>query len=456
VDRVFEMRGFGTVVTGTLTGAPLRVGETAELLPGGRRARIRGLQRFGEAADTVQPGARCAVNLQGVTKEEVARGALLTAPDALTPTGTLDVEIAWLPDAPPLGPRPVAVELLVGTSARRAHAAPIGAEALAPGARGFARIHLDGGALPLLPGDAFVLRGFARTPGGGSTLGGGRVVDAHPPHRRRSDAALAAELTQLARGDATTALRVRVARAGFAGLAEDALRRQTGLALDAALAALEAEGALVRSPEGLLLDAAACAELERRLLAALADFHAREPMRPGIPRGALRAALPENVPAAAFERALARLAAAARIADADGLVRAADYAPRLTERQRALAERLREDARAAGLEPPTPRDWGAKLGVEPGELRELLAHLAREGALVHAPGDFWFDRGAVDALRAKLVARLEAQGALDTPAYKELIGTTRRYAVPLMELFDAERLTVRRGETRVLRRTQRP
>jgi selenocysteine-specific elongation factor len=432
------------------------VGDTAELLPGGRRARIRGLQRFGEAADTVQPGARCAVNLQGVAKEEVERGALLTAPDALTPTETLDAEIAWLPDAPPLGPRPVAVELLVGTAARRAHAAPIAAEALAPGARGFARIHVDDGLLPLLPGDAFVLRGFARTAGGGSTLGGGRVLDAHPPHRRRSDPALAAELAELARGDAAAAVRVRIARAGFAGIALDALRRETGLSPAALDAALAQGDAFVRSPEGLLLDAERCAELERRLLAALADFHAREPMRPGIPRGALRAALPENVPAAAFELALGRLAAAGRIADAEGLVRGADFAPRLTERQHALAEHLRGDARAAGLEPPTLRDWAAKLGADPGELREVLAHLEREGALVHAPGDFWFDRAAVDALRAKLVARLEAGGALDTPAYKELIGTTRKYAVPLMELFDAERLTVRRGETRVLRRAPRP
>ena len=463
VDRVFEMRGFGTVVTGTLAGAALHVGDTAELLPGGRRARIRGLQSFGESAQAVQPGARCAVNLQGVAKEEIARGELLSVPGALATTETLDAELAWLPQAPPLGPKPVAVELLVGTTARRAHAVPIAVEALAPGARGFARIHLeqDAGAvrgLPLLPGDAFVLRGFARISGSGSTLGGGRVLDAHPPKRRRSDPALVAALEALARGDAPGAVRVRIARAGFAGMAHEALRRETGLApaaLDAALAALADEGALARSPDGLLLDAAACAELERRLLAALGDFHAREPMRPGIPRGALRAALPENVPAAAFELALARLAAAGAIADAEGLVRGAGFAPRTTERQRALAERLRADARAAGLEPPTPRDWAAALGAEPGELREVLAHLEREGSLVHAPGELWFDRAHVDALRARVIAHLDAHGALETKAYKELIGTTRKYAVPLMELFDAEHLTVRRGETRVLRRSPR-
>jgi selenocysteine-specific elongation factor len=456
IDRVFEMRGFGTVVTGTLTGAALRVGDAVELLPGARRARVRGLQSFGAAAESVAPGARCAVNLQGVAKQEVLRGQLLTTEGALEPTETLDAELAWLPEAPPLGPRPVAVELLVGTAARRAHAAPIGAETIAPGTRGLARIHLDDGAAPLLPGDAFVLRGFARSAGGGTTLGGGFVLDAHPQRRRRSDPALAAQLARLAAGDAREAVRVRVARSGLAGVARGTLLRQTGLdadALDAALAALAAE--LVHGEGGWLLDAAASCELERRVLAALQAFHAREPLQPGIPRGALRSAFPENVPAPAFELALTRLAARGAIEASESLVRLRGFAPQLDERQRALAARIRADASAARLEPPTLRDWCAKLGASETELRDVLAHLEREGALVRAPGDLWFDRAAVDELRARVVAQLEARRSLDTPAYKELIGTTRKYAVPLMELFDAEHLTLRRGETRVLRRSAR-
>jgi selenocysteine-specific elongation factor len=455
VDRVFEMRGFGTVVTGTLSGAALRVGDTAELLPGGQRARIRGLQSFGAVVEAVQPGARCAVNLQGVPREQVVRGSLLTAPDAVAETQALDAEIAWLAEAPPLGPKPMSVELLVGTATRRAHAAPIGAESLAPGAHGFVRIHLEDGALPLLPGDAFVLRGFARTSGSFATLGGGRVLDAHPPQRRRSDPALALELVQLAGADAPTAVRLRIERAGFTGCEPEALRRETGLtaaALAAALEGLEKQALLARSEGGLLLGAPACSELERRLLAALGEFHEREPMRPGTARGALRGALPENVPRAAFELALARLEAKGAVEVAESLVRLADFVPRLTQRQEAIAAQLRADAMIGGLEPPTPRDWSERLGIDAAELREVLAHLERDGSLVHAPGDLWFDRVSVDELRAKLVAQLEAHGSLETPAYKDLIGTTRKYAVPLMELFDAEHLTVRRGETRVLRR----
>jgi selenocysteine-specific elongation factor len=175
-------------------------------------------------------------------------------------------------------------------------------------------------------------------------------------------------------------------------------------------------------------------------------------MRPGMPRGALFGALPANVERAASELALARLIARGAAEAAEELVCRADFVPRLTQRQEAIAARLRADAMIAGLEPPTPREWATNLGVDPAELREVLAHLERDGSLVRAPGELWFDRVAVDELRAKLSAHLEKHGRIETTAYKELIGTTRKYAVPLMELFDAEHLTVRRGETRVLRR----
>ncbi len=455
VDRVFEMRGFGTVVTGTLIGSALRVGDPVELLPEGRPARIRGLQRFGEAADVVPPGARCAVNLQGVARSELARGQLLATADAITPNATLDVELGWLAGAPPLGPKPAAVECLVGTTALRAHVAPIGAETLAPGVRGLARLHLEEGPAPVLPGDRFVLRGFARIQSGGSTLGGGRVLDAHPPRRRRSDPALVAELTELASDDPLAALRVRVARAGYAGTTPEALLRETGLAgpaLQRGLEELERKETLRRGAESTWVDAGACEQLERRLYDALTAFHDGQPMQPGMPRGALRGVLPDNVPRAVFELALGRLVARGAVETEEERVRRADFVPRLTQRQEAIAARLRADAMIAGLEPPSLRDWASELGVETQELRDVLAHLERDGSLVRAPGDFWFDRVAVDELRERVIATLESAGSLETAAYKDLIGTTRKWAVPLMELFDAEHLTVRRGEARILRR----
>ena len=132
-------------------------------------------------------------------------------------------------------------------------------------------------------------------------------------------------------------------------------------------------------------------------------------------------------------------------------MRLASHRPTLDAAAEVLVERLQSEARAAGLEPPSPREWAARLGISAEQLRELLAHLQRDGRLVHAPGDLWFDGPSIDALRARVVAHLREHGELATPDYKALIGTTRRTAVPLMELFDEERVTLRRGEARILR-----
>jgi selenocysteine-specific elongation factor len=453
VDRAFERRGFGAVVTGTLLGGALAVGDAVELLPGGRRARVRALQSFGRAAERVLPGTRCAVNLQGVELGELARGQQLAAAGALRESRVFDVALRWLPSAPPLEDA-ASVELLAGTAERRARVAPIGAELLAPGAEGFARLHLDGPPLALLPGDRFVVRGFARTDTG-ATLGGGRVLDAAPPRRRRSDPALAAELARLARGEARDAVLARVVRAGFAGTAPAPLAQETGLAQGAladVLDELEAGGRAARTRSGVWLGAEALAALEERLLGAVTRFHGEEPLRPGMPRAAVRGALPANQADGAFELVVARLVGAGRLDDAGESLRLPDFVPILTREQEAVAAHVRATAMAAGLEPPTFAEWRAMFACSEPELRELLAHLERDGSLTRAPGDLWFDRVAVDELRERVAAHLRAHGALETAAYKDLIGTSRKYAVPLMELFDNEHLTLRRGETRVLRR----
>ncbi len=456
VDRAFTMRGFGTVVTGTLVGGALRVGEAIELLPSGRRARVRGLQSHGAAVEIALPGARTAVNLQGVEVADVVRGDLLATADALAPTLVFDASLLWFASASALAER-TSVELLAGTADRRARVSPIGAAQLAPGAHGFARIHIDGEALALLPGDRFVLRGFAHTPAGGSTCGGGIVLDVAPPRRRRSDPALVRDLEVLARRDPESDVTVRVLRAGLAGIARERIRRETGIEPDvlaALLGQLETARVLAVTPAGLCLSADACADLERRIASALAGFHMREPLRPGLPRGAFASVLPENVETDAIDFAIAQLVTAGSVVDAPDGIRSATHRANLEGADGALAERIRSESRAAGLEPPTLKEWSERLGKPIDKVRGLLAHLVREGSLVAAPDEFWFDRGAVDAVRERVVAHLQQHGGIETPAYKTLIGTSRKHAVPLMELFDQQRVTLRVGNKRVLRGTR--
>jgi selenocysteine-specific elongation factor len=449
VDRVFAARGFGAVVTGTLVGGALALGDAVEIHPGGLRARIRGLERHGREDASVPPGARCAVNLQGVSLAQLRRGMLLATPDAVAPTHVFDAEVDWLEVAPRCA-KPLSLELLVGTAERRARLAPVGAPDLPPGSRGLARIHVEGEPLALLPGDRFVLRGFRRTAMGGTTVGGGRVLDAAPPHRRRSDPALRRELWLFAEGDVLAEL-----RAGLAGARRERLRLESGLApepLAGALAALAARGEACQTAADRWLAPAALRELGARLARALDAYHAAQPLQPGMPAGALRGQLPANVPPDAAEAALAALVAAGEARVEGDRVRRPCHRPALAAEETGLAARILADADGAGLEPPPLREWSRRLGVDPEKLRDLLAHLEREGRLVRAGSELWFARAVVDALRERVLAHLRDHGQLTTQAYKALIGTSRRTAVPLMELFDDERVTLRRGDVRLPRR----
>jgi selenocysteine-specific elongation factor len=453
VDRCFAAKGFGCIVTGTLVGSPFAVGDAVEIHPRGLRARVRGLQHHGIASERGEPGVRCALNLQGIEVADLSRGQVVSARDALLPTRTLDVKLWWLDVAPEIEDR-ASVEFLVGTAERRAHVAPIGAGGFQPGGSSFARVHVEGDPVALLPGDRFIARGFVRTDMGGSTLGGGVILDVAPPHRRRSDPALASDLTQLAQREPVTDLGVRIRRSGFAGIAEDRLRRETGHGGDllaGALSRLVAEGDAVVTPSRTWLESTAVAELEHRLLAALDVYHAREPLRPGMPIGALRGQLPDNVPRDAAELALERLVERGVIATTGDVARRSEHRPTLGAEDQTLVERLLREAHEASLEPPSEREWAERLGTTLEHLQDLLAHLKREGRMVRTPGDLWFEAEAIAALRERILAHFETHDRLDTPAYKALIGTTRRTAVPLMEYFDDEHLTSRSGDARVLR-----
>ncbi len=453
IDRVFAARGFGSVVTGTLVGGSLSVGDPVEVYPSGLRGRVRGLQSHGIATDIIEAGARCAVNLQQIERGELARGQVVSTPGALAPTQTADARLWWL-DVAPESAGLTAVEFLAGTAERRARAGPIGSDSFQPGGVGYARLHIDGDPVPLLPGDRFILRGFARTEMGGSTLGGGVILDVAPPHRRRSDPSLRSDLEELVRRDPATDLSVRIRRSGFDGIRADRLARETGLSaveVESTLEELRKRGSAAITTAGTWLDTQALDDLERRLIQALEAYHRAEPIRPGMPRGALRGRLPENVKRDVAEAIIDRLAETGVVVVAGDQVRRTDHRPRLDPEDRIATQRLLDEATAAGLEPPSLRDWAQRIAVDATHLRDLLAHLERDGRLVRAPGNLWFDRHAIDALREKVIAHLREHGSLKTPAYKMLIGTSRRTAVPLMELFDAERVTIRSGDVRKLR-----
>jgi selenocysteine-specific elongation factor len=459
VDRCFVQRGFGAIVTGTWSGRPRHTGDAMVLEPGTRRARIRGLERHGDATARAVPGARIAVNLQGPGHEEIHRGDLLTEPDALAPTRTFDARIRWLARRASLD-APTSVELLTGTAERRARVAPIGTHPIEPGERGFARVHVvDGPALALLPGDRFVLRGFARDAGIGATLGGGSVLDVAPPHRRRRDPALHRELERLEQADPAEAVALRIERAGLAGQRTPALARETGYdeaTLEAALSAGVASGTILRLDAALCLSTTSAERLMVALLEAVERFHASQPLQIGMPRAALAGTLPGNVAPEAAAALIALLAERGELALRGESVARPGFEPTLDAEEHRVAEHLAARLARDALDPPTLRALAEELGGDPGRLRELAHHLERQGVLVAARDDFFFDRAAVEALIERVVAHFESRDELDTQTLKALIGTSRRTAMPLMALLDDLQVTRRDGSLRrLLNRTPR-
>ncbi len=452
IDRTFTKHGFGAVVTGTWSGRPRRVGDAVVLEPGARKARIRGLERHGDAVDETESGARIAVNLQGVATDDINRGDLLTEPDAVRATETFDASLHWIARKTALEDA-AAVELLTGTAERRARVALIGEQPIGPGERGFARVHVDGPPLPLLPGDRFVLRGFSRDAGVGSTLGGGVVLDVAPPHRRRRDEALLAELSSMARGDAAEGVRLRIERAGLQGIGSDRLALETGLdarALDRILDALAQAQTIVRVDASLNLGKLATERLMGELLATLEAFHAREPLQPGMPRAALSGSLPENVSNEARAGLLKALAERGEVAIEGEIVSRVGFQSTLDPAQTEIADRLRKRFDEAGLEAPALRTLAEESGDDERTLRDLAHFLERQGVLVAAPDDLFFDRRAFLDLIDRVVAHFDSAEELDTQTLKALIGTSRRTAMPLMALLDDLQITRRDGSIRRL------
>jgi selenocysteine-specific elongation factor len=477
LDRVFSVKGFGTVVTGTLASGRLRVGDEVLGLPGarwdgrsggggdaggdagGRRAKIRGIEVHGGARAESSAGQRTAANLHTLERDELARGMVLVHPDEMRASALIDVELAVLPGFPVALKNRAKVLFHALTTQESAVLITHEGTCIEPGARALAQLHLQRPAA-LLPGDRFILRGFRALPGYGTTLGGGRVVRVLAPKRRRADAGALHMLRRMA-GATTPEERIALAveAAGTTGLDRVALRARVGeggKTIERAVERLLATRAAItfHREAGGIVAAAALARLAEPVLAELERLHAASPLAPGVAREELRSslALTRALDPRIFQALIAELVKReAVVVEADRIRRQGFSPARAEAEQAALAERLRLLFRASGLAPPWSSELGARTGAAQADAQAALEILIRRGELVRVKPDLCFDRAAVSQLAERLRRHLTARGQITAQEWKELTGQTRKYAIPLAEHFDAEKLTLRVGEMRRLR-----
>jgi selenocysteine-specific elongation factor len=461
IDRVFSMKGFGTVVTGTLVSGQIRIDDDVIAAPGGRRVKVRGLQVHGQRQDEALAGQRAAVNLAGVEVSDLHRGQALITPDAFDETRLADAVVEVIADAKPLkhGAR---VRFHQGTAEILGRVALIGPfpgqeiPAIAPGSRAFVRLRLETPTV-LARGDRYILRAYSPP----VTIAGGLILDPRPPRTAiRSRASLDrahALLFDPAVDDRAAAEQraaaVMIGDAGQAALPLAALISRVGVdprSLQARAEALVAAGQAVRAAD-VLVSPAIYARLKEAITATLIAHHRTQPLSEGIPREALREQLFGHGHAAVFERALADLGAAGAIAARERVALASHRVELSPEEDRARAA-IERAYRDAGLKPSDAAAIAAEAGIAPAVADRVMKLLQRQKVLVRIDV-LVFHEDALRRLKTEVAGLKASAGAaarLDVAAFKERFGVSRKFAIPLLEYLDRERVTRRMGETRVV------
>jgi selenocysteine-specific elongation factor len=455
VDRVFTMKGFGTVVTGTLISGKVTTGQEVEVSPIGFRARVRGIQVHNRSVETAEAGQRTAVNLQGIERAAIERGHLLAGPDTLVPSQRLDVVYRHLAGAGRKMKHRTLVRLHTGTSEVMARLILLDRDEMEPGAEGYAQLVLER-PLAAVAGDRFVIRSYSPV----TTIGGGWIVDPLPAKHKRSAEAVLQEFRRLAGGQEAERVATVLARAGIGGITEPRLIVRTGIRGKELRRILEGmfsakEAVLVDREEMRILSQPAYGDLQAGILRELQAYHERFPLKDGLSREELRTMrLGEKVGPKIFGMALRDLEKKGSIVAERENIRLTGHRVQLKEDMGNLREELSGVYREGGLAPPTLREILERFSDREKEVTSLIQVMTREGDLVRISEDLNFHRDALAALREDYRRLLLREGQATPASFRELTGLSRKFIIPLMEYFDMTRLTMRAGDHRILRERQ--
>jgi selenocysteine-specific elongation factor len=451
IDRVFSIKGFGTVVTGTLWSGSLTVGDAVVILPKELRSRVRRLQVHGETVERAEAGQRTAVNVPEVEVAEIERGDMLCLPETLRPSLSFEATLSLLADAPrPLANR-ARVRFHLGTSEILARVVVLEGDELRPGGRSYVHFRLETPSAAL-PGDRYVIRSYSPA----VTIGGGSILDPNPPKARRARAKLVEHLRVLEQGNPTARVERHLLASGFIPMGAEELRTRCDLGLGAVSEALQAltdggRAVQVGPKDGAgFLHADRVASLQNEVLARLTDFHAKEPLKDGLAKEELRSKLPDQLPPATFVWMLGRLADAEKIAVERDKVRLVGHRPTLSAAEEVVKGKIEHAFREGGFQPPAPSAMLAGLGAERKLAQAVFRRLVDDGVLVRVGEDIFLHRDSHQALRERVLATFQEQASINVGTMKELFGVSRKYAIPFLEHLDAIRMTRRQGDERVL------
>ena len=450
IDRVFTMKGFGTVVTGTMISGSLSLGETVQILPSGTEGKVRNLQVYNRSVERAVAGERTAVNLQGIEMSAIERGDVLTRPNTLRPTQLIEAYLEYLPDAPrPLKHRTKA-RFHIGTALTHASVFLLDREELSPGEGGFVQLRLERPVVAL-PQDRFVIRGSAAI----QTVGGGTILDSHPDKHRRFSPSVIADLSLLKDGTNEQALRQHIRHSGMGGITLEDLSNRVEVSpgeIQANIRKMAEKGDLLFiDPEKLkVIEKGQYQGLRELVLAQLGEFHRRSPMKSGLSKEELRTKLPPEVDIKLFQILINQLIQSKEVVLEKDKLRLPVHQISSAD-EKGLVKRVEASVLKGGLQPPSPKELSEEWSEREEEVRAIFEHLTHEGVLVKIKGEIYVHRVSFENLKEELVAYLKSHQEITTPQFKEMTRASRKYAIPLIEYFDQSKLTLRIGEKRVLR-----
>ncbi|MCK9296830.1 MAG: selenocysteine-specific translation elongation factor [Desulfobulbaceae bacterium] len=452
IDRIFTMKGFGAVVTGTSLSGRIAVGDDVRIYPKELDGKIRGIQVHGQSVELVEAGNRTAINIQGIEMDMLERGNVLATPGCLKPSYMLDAEFLYLSaNEKPLKNRS-RVRVHLGTAEIMGRIVALESEEIAPGRSANVQLLLEE-PVGVWPGDHYVVRRYSPV----TTIGGGVVLNNSAPKRKRfrEDNSRIFALYHTASQEDLVLFHLR--ESGYRGLTGAELSVKMGCfgnrfkkLLTGPISSRKV--VVVDSEKQLYVAEEIYAGLLTKIADLLAVYHKESPLKPGLPKEELRSRAEKGLGPKLFHLCLADLSKKGIIVQEEGIVRLAGHQVFLQADEKEIREKMEKLFAAAGLNAPTMKEvQGAFPDVPQSLVMEVLSLLVKDGLVAKVTNDFYFSTRALDELQKKLVDFLQKEGDIDAPRFKDMTGLTRKFSIPLLEYFDKVKLTLRVGDKRILR-----
>jgi selenocysteine-specific elongation factor len=458
VDRVFSMKGFGTVITGTSLSGRITVGEDLMFYPGRLLAKIRGIQVHGKECDVVEAGHRTAINLQGIEKEEINRGDLAATPNSMVPSTLLDADLHYLATNSKELKNRTQVRVHVGTREIVGRVVLMEDDVVQPGQHADIQIILQDPAA-VWPGDRFVLRSYSPI----STIGGGGILNNAPPKRKRAverDRLRNSEIFSVYKdGGIEERMLLFLEESGLQGITAEQLSTRLGLfgkKLKKQLQQPISTGKIlvVESDSQRLVAAPIVDKLGTSILTLLEQYHKDNPLKSGLAREELRSQLKPRVDHKLFLYTLNNLTKRNLLVQEGADVRLAGHEVTLQMDEQEMQEKIGTLYKKAALRPPNLKDVLATFDeFSEKQIRQIIDLLLQKGTLVKINESLFFHAGELEQLAQQVTEFITREGEIDAPRFKELTGLTRKFSIPLLEYFDKIKLTIRVGDKRILRKS---